>query len=203
VSSPGANKIDKRIDELIQKALRLGASATSVISASDISVEDKLAELCRKPQCESFGLSPSCPPHVSGPDGFRDLLKDFNKALVVKIDVPASVLFSDERRGVMQLLHEIVAGVERSAIEMRFVHSKAFAGGSCKQIFCCGHIDCRVLREGGECRNPHSARPSMSGFGINVIRLMRAAGFNADNNIMDGQSNGHSMSWVSGLVLIG
>jgi predicted metal-binding protein len=201
--SLGHDKADMTMEELIQAALRFGASAASVISASEISVEDNLAGLCKKPQCVNFGLSPSCPPHVSGPDGFRSLLEDFRKAIVVKIDVPLAVLLSDERRDVMQLLHEIVAGVEQSAVQMGFINSKAFAGGSCKQIFCRDHPDCRVLNEGGECRNAQYARPSMSGFGINVTKLMRAAGFNADKNSMDNESNSDSMSWVSGLVLIG
>ena len=192
-----------RVEELIDTALSLGASAASVISASEISVEDSLARLCRKPKCENYGLSPSCPPHVSGPSGFRVLLNAFEKAIVIKIDVPLSVLFSDERREVMRLLHEIVAGVERSAARMGYVDSKAYAGGSCKTIFCRDHSYCRVLSQGGECRNAEYARPSMSGFGINVTKLMRAAGFDGDMNIPGSESNGTAMSWVSGLVLIG
>ena len=50
------------------------------------------------------------------------------------IELPASVMFSDERKGVMQLLHQIVAAVEQKAIEMGFENSKAFAGGSCKEV---------------------------------------------------------------------
>ncbi|MFC1883182.1 DUF2284 domain-containing protein [Thermodesulfobacteriota bacterium] len=202
--SIGYNKNDTRMEELIQVAIGLGASYASAISASDIAVEDKLAGLCREPQCENFGLSPSCPPHVSGPDGFRKLLEILEKAVVVKIDVPLSVLLSDERGEVMQLLHEIVAGVERSAIQMGYINSKAFAGGSCKKIFCPEESDCNVLKEGGQCRNPQYARPSMSGFGINVTKLMTVAGFNVDINFMDTKrTNDDSMSWVSGLVLIG
>ena len=194
---------DTGLEELVQSALRSGASAASVISVSEISVEDNLAELCKNSRCENFGLSPSCPPHVAGPDGFRALVKYFDKAVVVKIDVPLAVLLSDERREVMQLLHEIVANVERSAVKMGFINSKAFAGGSCKQIFCRDHIDCRVLKEGGACRNPQYARPSMSGFGINVTKLMKTAGFGGDMNSMDANADDTAMSWVSGLVLIG
>jgi hypothetical protein len=44
----------------------------------------------------------------------------------------------------------------------------------------------------------------MSGFGIDVTKLLTAAGFNADMNFMDTErTNSGSMSWVSGLVLIG
>lgn len=194
---------DTALEELVQTALRSGASAAAPISASEISVEHNLADLCKNSPCENFGLSPSCPPHVAGPDGFRSLLKDFDRAVVIKIDVPLAVLLSDERREVMQLLHEVVADVERSAVKMGFVSSRAFAGGSCKQIFCRDHPDCRVLKEGGACRNPQHARPSMSGFGINVTKLMKTAGFDGDMNSMDADVDDTAMSWVSGLVLIG
>ena len=39
-------------------------------------------------------------------------------------------MFSDERKGVVQLLHQIVKVVEQKAIEIGFEKSKAFAGGS-------------------------------------------------------------------------
>jgi hypothetical protein len=40
-------------------------------------------------------------------------------------------MFSNERKDVMRLLHQIVATVEQKAIELGFGKSKAFAGGSC------------------------------------------------------------------------
>ncbi len=78
-------------------------------------------------------------------------------------------MFSDERKGVMQLLHQIVAAVEQKAIEMGFEKAKAFAGGSCKELFCDDQEKCCVVAENKPCRHIAFARPSMSGFGIDIV----------------------------------
>ena len=186
--------------QLIQQACRSGASDAALISTGDILIEDTLAMLCKKPGCENYGLSKSCPPHVSGPDGFRKLLETYSQAIVFKIDVPFDILISNERNDWFRLLHEIAAGIEHAAAAMGYTHSKAFAGGSCKQIFCPDHIDCRALALDGKCRNPEVARPSMSGFGINVTRLLQTAGWAMDNSKTEPGSP--STGTISGLVLI-
>ena len=195
--------VGKALEKLTQLACQLGASDARAISTTEISVEDDLANLCRAPGCENYGLSASCPPHVAGPAGFRKLLKTFEHAVVFKIEVPSEILFSDERRDIFQLLHEIAASIERSASEMGFHDSNAYVGGSCKQIFCRDYTDCRVIAKNGECRNPLFARPSMSGFGINVLKLKRAAGWISSKTPRENDLDTVSMETVCGLVLIG
>jgi predicted metal-binding protein len=104
---------------------------------------------------------------------------------------------------IFQLLHEIAANIEQLAIEMGLRDSNAYAGGSCKQIFCRDHSDCRVLAENGECRNPLFARPSMSGFGINVLKLKKVAGWMSNKTPRDVDPDAVSMETVCGLILIG
>jgi len=191
------------VKKLTELACRSGASNAEVISTSEISIEDDLANLCREPRCENYGLSASCPPHVAGPSGFRKLLQTFAQAVVFKIEVPSEILLSSDRREVFRALHEIAAGIEHSAIDMGYHHSRAYAGGSCKRLFCQDYTYCRLLEEGGECRNPHQARPSMSGFGINVSKLMQVAGWTMKRITQDTRQDGVSMGTVCGLVLIG
>jgi len=189
--------------KFIRLACSLGASDAKIISPDDISVENGLADLCSESQCENYGLSPSCPPNVSGPSGFRKLQKFVRCALVLRISVPTAVLFSDERREIMRLLHEVTAKTEQAAVKAGYHRSKAFAGGSCKKIFCHDQTDCRLLSKDSECRYPQYARPSMSGFGINVSALMKVCGWTADINIHESETDTDSMSWVAGLILIG
>ncbi|HPD61413.1 MAG TPA: DUF2284 domain-containing protein [Thermodesulfobacteriota bacterium] len=196
-------KTELNLKELVRLACSLGASDAHIISSSDIVIENDLANFCREPQCENYGLSPSCPPHVSGPSVFRELQKSIKWAIVVRIDVSSAMLFSEERRKVMRLLHEIVAAIEQTAVGMGYPDSKAFAGGSCKKIFCHDHATCRILSEDSECRNPQHARPSMSGFGINVSALMKVCGWPSTINTRGPESGTNSMSWVAGLVLVG
>lgn len=196
------SETDMDLSGLIQTAYRLGATGVTAVSADDIVVDDRLADKCREPRCESYGLSKSCPPHVSGPPAFRKLLEKIHFAIFFKIDVPSEILFSCERREIFHLLHQTAAGIEKAAREMGLKSSQAYAGGSCKNIFCHAHSDCRVISEKGKCRNPQFARPSMSGFGINVAKLYETAGWTMTGIAHDSESNPTKMSSVCGLVVL-
>ncbi len=192
----------EKLETLIQEALRSGVTAAAVVPAGDIRVDPALAGMCREPRCEAYGLSMSCPPHVSGPDGFRKRLERFSRAVFFKIDVPSELLFSSDRREVFQLLHEMAAGIEHQAVAMGFRGARAYAGGSCKQIFCHDKPECRVVAGRGACRNPQSARPSMSGFGIDVAGLVRKAGWQ-ERLVADADTPPSArMTPVYGLVLV-
>lgn len=186
---------------LITVAQQAGASDASFVDPDKLVVEEKLAAYCREPKCPNYGLSASCPPHVPGPDAMREWLATAEYALAVKIDAPQAVLFSVERLEVMRLLHEMVAEVEHKAVELGFKQSKSFAGGSCKGLFCSEYKDCQFLAEKGACRNPQSARPSMSGFGVNVAEMMKMAGWDG-RPCSDTEEEEEAMSWVAGLVLV-
>lgn len=191
------------LNKLVDKALLFGASAATIIFSEQIQVKEALARLCGESQCENWGRSLSCPPHVGGPSAFRDWQKQCPYAVVIKIDLPAWMLFSHERPQVMRLLHEIVAGVENEAVQMGFDQSKAFAGGSCKELFCDPYTDCRAISKEGKCRNPRLARPSMSGFGVSVADMMSTAGWSDQKAVSTLESDPEAMSWVAGLVLVG
>jgi len=191
------------LSKLAECARLAGATDAAPIDPAEILIEDDLADLCRQPRCRNYGLSRSCPPHVEGPGTFRQWLMAYRQALVIKIDVPSEILLSGARDEVMRLLHEIAAGVEAAAVEMGFPASKAFAGGSCKMLFCGEHPDCRVIDRGGRCRHPKQARPSMSGFGVNVSKLMQAAGWDLKRATQGTGKHDDSMAAVTALVLIG
>ena len=190
------------LKEFIRLACSSGASDAKIISPDAIWVENRLADLCNESQCENFGLSPSCPPHVSGPAGFREMQKNAEYALALRIAVPAAALFSDECIKFMRQLHEVTAGVEIAAARSGYLGSKAFAGGSCKKIFCHDRAACPVLSSGGGCRYPQYARPSMSGFGINVSELMKTCGWPAEFTTHAAEADAGSMSWMAGLILL-
>lgn len=198
--------IDDILELLIQVAQQNGASDAKAVSKADVTVDESLTQFCRDPDsgCENYGLSINCPPHVSGPTGFKELLKDYTRAVVFKIDVPTETLLSKkESTEVFRSLHKIAANIEKAAVEKGYNRSKAFAGGSCKPLFCQEHQDCLVLSENGKCRHPHIARPSMSGFGINVSQLMKVAGWQMDRITCNTDPKEVEMGMLCGLVLIG
>jgi predicted metal-binding protein len=199
---------DAELNRLIHDARQSGASGVKIVSAGEITVDPHLAERCREPRCRNYGLSKSCPPHVSGPAEFEKQLERTKQAIFFKIAVPAEILdtpdmlFSVESRELFQLLHQIAAVIEASAVRMGFTDAHAFAGGSCKNIFCHDHAECLALSDNGNCRHPQYARPSMSGFGINVAELYKACGWSMRWEALGPDSSTTRMANVCGLVLI-
>jgi len=196
------NNTNQRVAALVQGARTAGASEAVVVWTKDIVIEDGLADNCLNPRCENYGLSTSCPPHVKGPQAFRKQLETFDRAVCFKIDVPSEIMYSSDRREIFQLLHELAAGIEHTAVEMGFENARAYAGGSCKHIFCYDHLECAALLDKAKCRNPQHARPSMSGFGINVARLMKTAGWSMSMGKQDPDPAQQEMANVCGLVLV-
>ena len=199
------SKLDKRsakVAELIEQAHSLGASDATIIPSASIRIDDALASCCTENRCENYGLSMSCPPHVSGPDGFRKLQASRPDAIVIRIALPQDVMFSAARPEVARLLHHIVATVESAAVDKGFPGARGFAGGSCKRAFCHNHAECRVLSGDGQCRNPDDARPSLSGFGVDVNRLVKTCGWSSGANANRTDTTEASMAWIVGLVLI-
>jgi len=193
----------QQLANLIQEAKKLGASASTIISSKEIQVKDNLAALCNgEYTCPNYGLAASCPPNVGGPIEFRKWQAQSKYSITVKIELPTSVMFSDERKGVMQLLHHIVAAVEQKAIEIGFGKSRAFAGGSCKELFCEDQEKCCVVAENKSCRHIDLARPSMSGFGIDVTQLMLSSGWSAPKAEKSNLSDKDATSWVAGLIML-
>jgi predicted metal-binding protein len=194
---------DDVLESLIQVARQSGASDAKVVSTTAIAVDASLTNFCKDSRCKNYGLSINCPPHVSGPTGFKEMLKDCRRAVVFKINVPTETLLSENHMEVFRSLHKIAANIEHAAVEKGFNHSKAFAGGSCKSLFCQDRSNCVVLSEKGNCYHPHIARPSMSGFGVNVSELVKAVGWQMDRITSETDPNAVNTGMLCGLVLIG
>ena len=187
---------------LTQLARRLGAHDAAIVNVKAIVVEDGLAALCRQPGCPNYGLASSCPPHVSGPDQFRQWQQAYDWAVIIRIDVPTRILLSENRRDAFRQLHSIAALIEGSAIDSGSTRAMAFAGGSCKELFCADFPACPVITESGPCRHPDRARPSMSGYGIDVACLMTAAGWKMNSINPSSQTETTSIGSITALVLI-
>lgn len=193
---------DDKLLRLLDFAKNSGATKVAVIAPHQVRIEARLAGFCKSPKCPHFGLSMSCPPHIKGPAAMRKLLQMNRYALIIRIEVDSDSLNGEDRPLVMRLLHEITAGVEREAIRLGFSSAYAFAGGSCKMSFCAAHDNCAVLSGEGRCRYPEAARPSMSGFGVNVGALMQAAGWSTTLFSEKDSTGSAQPAWVAGLVLL-
>ncbi len=194
---------DCALQELAQYLMELGASDAKAIPASSIVVEDRFADMCASPQCTSYGLAPGCPPHVMKPSEFRELLRQYQYALIFKIDTPTAVLISDDRRDVAKLIHEMSSGTEQLAKENGYPNSKGLATGSCKRILCHDYAQCAVLYRDGDCLFPKVARPSISGLGINFMELCKVVSWQANIITSETDPDDIPIGMLAGVVLIG
>ena len=193
---------NQRHQELIASAKSLGATDSCLIPSAEIVIKDELALICKDPGCPNYGQSYSCPPYVQGPAHIRGLIKQLPHALVVRIIVPASSLLSWERVDIGRILHEMVANLEDGALRSGSTCAHAFAGDSCKDLFCSNHLNCQRVYENGPCRHPDLARPSMSGFGVDVYQMIQSCGWKTNLNEADYEGVEDELSWVAGLVLL-
>jgi len=170
------NTISSFLEKLKKHALDLGANDVKIISAGIISVQDEIIEMCREPLCEGYGTSINCPPHAMTPREFREEIRQFQHALLFKIDVAPEFLLSENRYEAFRKIYEIAVQLENLSIDTGYSLSKSLAVGSCKPVFCKDY-ECQALIDGTSCRYPDLARPSMEALGINVFKLIEDVGW--------------------------
>jgi predicted metal-binding protein len=193
---------DDRISKLLTFAGSLGITDAKLLGVDRIKVEDRFRGQCEEPRCPNYNTSINCPPHSMTPDSFREYINDFIHVLAFKFDMPVEAVQGAKRREAGLLLHETVASIEQQAKSLGFEHACGYSSGGCKRTFCHEHPDCAALQEGGRCRHPDKARPSLSGMGVNWHELSRSLGWVMQTN-EDGKLNPEAKTvMMSGLVFL-
>ncbi len=192
----------KAYEQIMAVAREKGVGDVVIINTDIIPVDPKFAAFCKDPGCSGFGQSMSCPPNAKGPKWFEATMKTFFHALVFKYDVPTASLLGNERLPLLGLIQETAALLEICAREKGFSRALGFAGGSCKEVFCGDRHFCKVLHDGGPCRNPDRARQSMSAVGINFLKLCKAVGWEMKIITQGTDPEKNPMGIVAGLVLL-
>ena len=147
---------NSNLESISRFALQNGADASRLITIDQVIVADWVYWKC-KYGCPHFGMNLTCPPYSPAPQQTRDLLKDYEHALLVKYDT-----FQDHHRRLFEL--------EREAFLQGFYSALSFSSGRCRLCDSC-------VKEIGSCRHPLLARPSMEACGIDVFATSRNAGF--------------------------
>jgi len=168
-------------------ALEAGASAAAIIPAGDVIIDERVRLKCFVPRCPRAGETPNCPPYAPDLGLVRRAVDRFSWAILFKCDVgpieeyvPAKDKTRGEKRRALSfhrkssdVLHEL----ERQAYRDGYHLAMGFGGGSCKDYLCQGLI-CQFL-DSGRCRFPQRARPAMEAVGMDVLSLVRNAGWEA------------------------
>ena len=163
------------------KAVELGASKAKIIRVEDIVVDDRIPLKCRIPRCFGYGAGAHCPPNTLSPEALRALLSKYHWAVLFIKEVPSGVIVRDkatikERIQVYQEVYKIVSDVESMAFYDGHYLAFGFAAGSCRHTFCSQHETCQAM-EGKRCRFSLLSRPSMEAVGMDVYKMVTAAGW--------------------------
>ena len=163
------------------KALELGATRAKIVKADDIPVDERVTLKCQIPRCFGYGASAHCPPNTLRPAELRDLLKRYKWAVFFVKDVPPEVIVRDkatikERVAAYQDVFKIVTEIESLAFYDGHYVAFGFGAGSCRHTFCGQEESCLAM-EGKRCRFSLRSRPSMEAVGIDVYKMVAAAGW--------------------------
>jgi len=183
-----------RFDFLRVLALDLGAVKAKVISASEIVVKNRVVLKC-KVGCDDYGKKLTCPPFTPTVDEFREMLKEYRYALLIKFksqaivdeDVAKSFLRCQYDPTVSKELREkalkflsawkkdkkrillAVLELEKTAFNKGYTFAVGFTSGSCGLC-----EKCNV--EMGNCIHPTMARYSEHAVGVNMKKTAEKAG---------------------------
>jgi predicted metal-binding protein len=176
-----AARLPQDLERYTALARELGASRAKIIKAEEIPVDERITLKCQIPRCFGYGAGAQCPPHTLKPEELREILAKYRWAVLFIKEVPPGVIVRDkatikERVAAYQQVFKIVSEVESAAFYDGHYLAFGLAAGSCRHTFCGQQEDCQALA-GKRCRFSLLSRPSMEAVGIDVYRMVAAAGW--------------------------
>ena len=124
---------------------------------------------CAAPLCEYYGTCKVCPPNIPSIDEFEAALKEYSQAFVVlyreKFD---DIKKYDENHEAELKLSAAVATLEYVATREGYYQALGLQVGGCKLCDTCSP-------PGERCRHPYKARPSPTGFGLDLTEIAMEA----------------------------
>ena len=168
------------LDRYRQRALELGATDAKIITTDMVLIDERVRAKCIYPKCAAYGTNTNCPPYVMDLEQFRKTVSNFRYAVFTKLEVPSEEITYTRGRSSADhwrtKMAEIVAKIEAEAFYDGYYLALAFAGGSCKRIFC-PDTDCSALVPGQPCRHPLRARAAMEAVGMDAFTMATKVGW--------------------------
>jgi predicted metal-binding protein len=204
-------KMDPKLKELHDFALKKGASHAKIIAPKKIEIDDRVQLKCRYPPCANYGKNRMCPPYtppakeVEGivakyrnamlvqveaqiPDKIKSRIKEDGAKLVDMVKEEGIEYFDKKMLDDWKRFHALITDIEREAFKKGYYLSLGLVMGSCRL---CDECDPKQ-----PCKHPYESRPSMEAMGIDVYRTAKNSGLGFEWNKKDG-------ILYNGLVLIG
>lgn len=173
--------VKKDLEKYRKRAIDLGATDAKIITTDDVIIDERVVAKCVYPKCPGYGTNANCPPHAMSPEEVRKVISNFRYALFIKLEVPPEHISGreaiDKNYGLpyRRKISEIAARIESEAFHDGYHLALAFAGSTCKSLFCPDN-DCFVL-SGQGCPHRLKARSPMEAVGMDVYRMATRAGW--------------------------
>ncbi len=190
--SSDKNEVGK-FDFLENAALNMGAIDTKVITVDNVFVENRVTLKCQV-GCVGYGKKLTCPPNVPTPNEFREILNEYEYAMLVKFKSPAKAdndiicsiyknwldpttpkdlkektdVFWNGYFDYSKEIHSIMLELEKAAFNKGYTFALAFVNGSCRLCEACN-------LKGGICIHPSMARIPEHAVGINMKKTAKKA----------------------------
>jgi predicted metal-binding protein len=148
------------------QALQAGALEAKIIPVGKVVAAEWVRLKCQF-GCSGFGKRLCCPPRTPTPEQMRQVLSDYQRALIYSYTCTPDDYVPRRLR-----MQQLVPRIERAAFLDG--HYKAFGlmAGPCRL--------CKVCNVKGRCRHSELARPSMESCGIDVYATARRSGIRLD-----------------------
>ena len=140
-------------EEIEKLALSSGIIDAKLIRTSDVVIREWVVWKCRF-GCPDYGLWLTCPPYAPKPEETRQLLKEYTKALLLKVS------------GDRTKLYDRINKLERELFLQGYYKVFSFGGGHCPYCKKCTLSSKR-------CKYPILAKPSMEACGIDVLTTVQ------------------------------
>jgi len=187
-------KLEDPCKFLESQAVAEGAVESRIIPAEGIIVENRGTFKC-KSGCPYHGTSLVCPPHSPRPDEFREIIKDYSRALLVRFQTSATAgdeisssllmmtsdpdISSDQKKDVMAFFsgfgydckkfHHAMLNLEKSAFIAGYPFAVALMPGPCVLCDTCSGLT-------GSCAHPTKRRYPADALGVNLLKTARLSG---------------------------
>ncbi len=200
------DQLQQDLEKYKEKALELGASRATIVSAEQIPVDERVTLKCQIPRCFGYGASAHCPPNTLKPAELNDLLNKYNWAVFFIKDVPPEVIVRDratikERVDAYQEVFNIVNEIESNAFYDGHYLAFGFAAGSCRHTLCGQQKTCQAM-EGERCRFAIKSRPSMEAVGIDVFKMVAREGWDIYPIGSDAKPDDIPKGILAGIIIV-
>ncbi len=200
------DQLQQDLEKYKEKALELGASRATIVSAEQIPVDERVTLKCQIPRCFGYGASAHCPPNTLKPAELNDLLNKYNWAVFFIKDVPPEVIVRDkatikERVDAYQEVFNIVNEIESNAFYDGHYLAFGFAAGSCRHTLCGQQKTCQAM-EGDRCRFALKSRPSMEAVGIDVYKMVAREGWDIYPIGSDAKPDDMPKGTLAGIIIV-